>query len=154
MRLLRLYLMPCLLLAAACGHKHDGDGDAAPAPPAASPTPVATPAAPTPPAPQAPEVDALSDPMPLTGWQQSWWQNKVTTTLLDQDLDHRADAAKLAGMDRRALVETLMKDPAFLDTVVRFNYYYLGFRRDSVRQQDGSFAFDLFAMPQAVSAAQ
>jgi len=72
-----------------------------------------------------------------TDWEKQYWISKVSRKLLAGAEPDPETRAAMAGRSREDIVQTLLADPRFGDTVLDFNLYFLGFKRDSVRDDTG-----------------
>ncbi len=84
------------------------------------------------------------------------WLAKVARTLRKgQGLSWEDDQGQLLKLDREQIVDHFMEDPRFLDTVLDFNLYFLGFKVNQLTNKSlQRYHRAAFTFPQAIHAAQ
>ena len=89
-----------------------------------------------------------------TDWEKKHWISKAARKLLGgADLDPSTRSA-WTGKSREEIVRTLLSDSRFGETVLDFNLYFLGFKRDSLKDPSGMLAPGLYDFPQAINSAK
>jgi hypothetical protein len=101
-----------------------------------------------------PEVVDTNPDAVGTDWQKKEWIDKAATRLLAGAEVDASTRAAWAARPRADVVRDLVSDPRFADTVLDFNLYFLGFKRDSVKDASGALAAGVFDFPQAISSAK
>lgn len=101
---------------------------------------------------------------PLTfksNWHKKYWIDKVARVLRDgRAIGPKDDLAGLMKMNSVEIVDKFLADPAFTDTVLDFNLYFLGRKLDYLRFSRGPgdnfryFNDLIFSYPQAISSAR
>ncbi len=95
----------------------------------------------------------------LTGdpvWKKKWWIEKTARILRNgEGLSSDDDLDRWVRMPEDQIINELMSDPRFLDSLLDFNMYFLGFRADQLRRDsDHQYATQAYEYGNAVSAVQ
>lgn len=94
---------------------------------------------------------AFSDPT----WQKRWWIEKTARVLrAGAGLGPKDDIHKLLSQSEDQIIADMMKDNRFADTVLDFNMYVMGFRTDSLREEDGTYVRAAFDMANTIQSAK
>ncbi len=88
-------------------------------------------------------------------WQKKIWIEKTVKAMRGgQGVRGKAELSEFMRLNRRQVVQKLLNDPFFADTVLDFNMYFLGSKLGAVRNKDGSFSNEVIGFPSAVASAQ
>jgi len=92
-------------------------------------------------------------------WNDHWWIEKASRALRGGDpLSSSENADALLAQGRDQAVASFLKDPRFGDTVLDFSLMFLGFRKDRIKKENGTYidfpADSVYDFPQAIHASQ
>jgi len=77
-------------------------------------------------------------------WLKKLWVEKTLRALRgDQEIGAEEDIQSYLSMDRSEMVQKLEADPRFGDAIYDFNLYFMGIKRDSIRDANGKLRVDL-----------
>jgi len=92
-------------------------------------------------------------PDPDASWKQDWWLDKTAKVLRGGRGIGPGDAIEdLRRMPRDAVVRQFMATPDFEDTVIDFSFYFLGFKMNGLRSDDGVLTNALAYHPAVIEA--
>jgi len=88
-------------------------------------------------------------------WHKRWWIEKTARLLRGQDgLGPEDNLNELLRMSEEQIARKFMEDPRFGESVLDFNLYYLGFKPDQLKDENGNFELAAFDFGNAVQSAQ
>lgn len=97
--------------------------------------------------------DPLAHPPELADSTKDAWAQKAARALVGSETPART-RRDMGPSSRRRFVFELMKKPQFIDTILDFNLYFLGFKEGLFRDNDGLLDPGLLRYPNAVTAAR
>jgi hypothetical protein len=94
-------------------------------------------------------------PLDKNEWEERRWLEKTVRVLRGgQGLDTSEDIESFAKMPPDQLIDHLMNDIHFADTVLDFVMFFLGQKTDSVKNELGRYQTEVYNFPQAIQAAK
>lgn len=99
--------------------------------------------------------DPISYPDPtLSAWGNKWWLEKTSRTLRGGIPLSDEESARYSTLNHAQVVDQLLADPHFSDTILDFSLNYIGFKQDLIKTEDQSYQEAIYQHPQAVLAAK
>ena len=88
-------------------------------------------------------------------WQKEWWIAKTAKALRGgQGFRNASEVTPYLTMTPEDIVQSFISDTRFADTVLDFNLFFLGFKGDRVKQDNGTYEAAIYDLPHALSSAQ